>query len=130
MYEIEQKSPHCLQCGKSIYGRKDKKFCDTGCKNAYHNTELERRRKYMKKMEEDIRLNYLLLDEALKSGETSLSLEKLSNFGFRRDITTSFRKRYRFTELGCFDIRYNQSDSKIFNIHRIGLDDNIAESRD
>lgn len=26
----------CLQCGKKLVGRSDKKFCDTPCRNAYY----------------------------------------------------------------------------------------------
>jgi len=121
MYDFENIA-HCLQCGKEIYGRKDKKFCDSGCKNAFHNMEGERRRKYMKQMDEAVHLNYMILDESLRNGDTSLSLERLTNFGFRPEVANSFKKRYRCMEFGCYDIRYNQSDSKIYNIHRIGLD--------
>lgn len=120
----------CLQCGKTIFGRKDKKFCSLGCKNAYHNHETEQRRKFMKKTDDAMHTNYMILDEALKNGGTSLSLEELAGYGFVQEIATSFKKRYRCLELGCYDIRYNQSDSRIFNIHRIGLIDAAKAKKD
>jgi len=120
MYETET-MVHCLQCGKTITGRKDKKFCGLGCKNAYHNMEVEKRRKYMKRVDDEMHVNYLILDESLRNGCTSLRLEELCGFGFKPGLATSYRKRRKGLELGCYDIKYNQSDSKIFNIHRIGL---------
>lgn len=28
---------NCLYCGKQVKGRKDKKFCNDGCRNSFHN---------------------------------------------------------------------------------------------
>jgi len=75
----------------------------------------------MKKVDDKMHVNYLILDESLRSGCTSLKLEELCGFGFRPELATSCRKRHKGLEFGCYDILYSQSDSKIFNIHRIGL---------
>lgn len=77
----------------------------------------------MKETDDAMHLNYLILDESLRNGCTSVGLEELSGLGFAPDMATSFKKRYRCLELGCYDIKYNQSDSKIFNIRRVGLED-------
>lgn len=34
---MKQAAKHCLNCGKTIKGRADKKFCDDSCRNTYNN---------------------------------------------------------------------------------------------
>lgn len=34
---MKQATKHCLNCGKAIKGRADKKFCDDSCRNTYNN---------------------------------------------------------------------------------------------
>lgn len=126
MYKIGSETT-CLQCGKVIYGRKDKKFCNLVCKNGYHNSEAERTRKFRKRTDESLSVNYEILEGALKSGRTELDLEETVALGYRPELATFFKKRYRYPELGCYDLRYSQSDSRIYNIHRIGLDNDGYE---
>lgn len=112
----------CLHCGAVMYGRADKKFCDSKCKNAHHNEENERSRKYRKKVMEALEVNYSILEELLKCRQLSANAEKLALLGFNSNYSTYHRRRYARDEYGCYDIRYNKSDSRIFNIHKVGSD--------
>lgn len=112
----------CLHCGTEMYGRSDKKFCDTRCKNAYHNGETERSRRYRKSVMAAIEVNYAILDDLLKKRQLTVAVEKITPRGFSPNYSTYHRKKYPRDEYGCFDIRYNRSDSRIYNIHRIGPD--------
>lgn len=113
---------HCLHCGTVMYGRSDKKFCDTKCKNAYHNSETERSRRYRKSVMAAIEINYAILDDLLRNRQITVAVEKIAPRGFSPNYSTYHRKRYPRDEYGCFDIRYNRSDSRIYNIHRVGPD--------
>ena len=109
----------CLECGTPVYGRKDKHFCCTSCKNRYHNRE--------QRQQKDVRLttmtalsrNYEILEALLKEKVTSMSLSDLAQMGFRPEYVTGHRKGlYRHEEYACFDIRYYRSSTKIFNVRR------------
>lgn len=119
---LKEKKPRCLHCGTVMYGRSDKKFCDTKCKNAYHNEETERSRRYRKGVMAAIEVNYAILDDLLKNRQLTVAVEKIAPRGFSPNYSTYHRKRYPRDEYGCFDIRYNRSDSRIYNIHRVGPD--------
>jgi hypothetical protein len=114
----------CLECGGAVYGRKDKHFCSTSCKNRYHN-RLQRQQK-------DIRLttvtalsrNYEILEALLKEKITTMSLADLTRIGFKPEYVTGHRKGlYRHEEYACFDIRYYRSSTKVFNVRRIASDE-------
>ena len=122
MYKETPVKGSCLQCGSVIYGRSDKKFCDSRCKNAYHNHEAEAQRKYRKHVLAALESNYGLLEDLLKVGQTSIPAEKAAALGFKAKYVTWHRRRCRADEFGCYDIKYNKSDSRIFNIHRAGPD--------
>lgn len=115
-----KKSPcNCLECGTAVYGRADKKFCSTSCKNR-HNNKKRDVNKTRKPILSTIENNYQLLDFIVRSGCTYINLEDLKQMGFDPSYVTaqlSGDKGHR--EFRCFDIRYYQSATKIFKIRRI-----------
>lgn len=112
----------CLQCGATIHGRPDKKFCDSVCRNAYHNRVAASQRRYRDFVLEAIEVNYAILKEALIHGRQSIPQDEAVAAGFNPDIITGFHKEYRKEYYFVFDIIYNRSDSGIVNIHRAGPD--------
>src|SRR5690348_9849240 len=73
----------CLSCGKLIRGgRSDKKFCNTACKDEYHNSRkgemnkeiqkidlaLKRNRNTLKRFYDSKKGNFISRDQLLKSG--------------------------------------------------------------
>lgn len=123
MYKLNKSvQAHCLQCGAPIHGRPDKKFCDAGCRNAYHNREAESQRRYRTYVLETIEINYSILKETLSAGQHSISYDDAVSRGFNPEIITSIRKKYRKDDYCVYDIIYNRSDSRIDNIRRVGPD--------
>lgn len=121
MYKIlDPTKNYCLQCGAPIYGRPDKRFCGSGCKNAYHNQENETVRRFHNFILDSLEINYSILKEALRCGISSLPLADICQRGFKPELATYFNRRYNRIDFGIFDIIYNRSDSRITNIHRIG----------
>lgn len=118
-YKIEREEERCLACGKELYGRPDKKFCDRKCKNDYHNSLIRDTRLLRNRIVTALSVNYRILEELLEEGRTSVSLEDLAAIGFNQNYITAHRRgRHQHEEYSCFDIRYYQSSSKIFNIRR------------
>ena len=120
-YEIINPAEHgaCLECGHPLVGRTDKKFCCGDCKNRYHNRERNAIRRFRNKTMADLETNYRILEWAVDTGSTSIPLEILDRMGFNPGCVTFHGQGEKgHTEYGCFDIRYYQSGSKIFNIRR------------
>ena len=73
----------CLECGKGIYGRSDKRFCDDACRNAYNNKLNSDQTNMVRNVNNILRKNRRILLEAL-SGEDMVKIqrEKLKRLGF------------------------------------------------
>ena len=118
-YRTEREQDRCLSCGKELYGRTDKKFCDRSCKNRYHNGMASDSRLLRNRIITALVSNYRILESLIETGKTSIPLEDLVSMGFNPVYITAHRRgRHQHEEYSCFDIRYNQSVSKIFNIRR------------
>ena len=117
----EKKMPVCLECGDRIrYGRADKKFCCDECKTRHYNNLAKGSRSYRRKIMGRLSRNYQILEQILKSGETSAELTDLMSFGFAPDSVTGFHKnRFKSDEYWCFDIKYRMTDSRVYSISKL-----------
>ena len=117
----EKKMPVCLECGDKIgYGRSDKKFCCEDCKNRYYNGLSKGSRKFKRKVMVRLTKNYQILEQIIKSGESSVELTDLVSFGFTPDTVTGFHKnRFKSDEYWCFDIKYRMTDSRVYSISKL-----------
>lgn len=108
MSELEDISPFCLTCGKPLRGRIDKKFCDAGCRNAFHNERLRVERRETASIEKILRRNRRVLSRCLDGrGTIILSRDELLIRGLRFDYHTHHwdnheGERYYY----CFDHGY------------------------
>lgn len=107
----------CLECGRAIYGRPDKKFCDDSCRNRYHSRKRSLATSIRNKVIGTLIKNHSILEQMIRSGITSASLQELEAMGFRSTcITGHMRGRHRHEEYSCFDIIYYQSNSRVYNV--------------
>lgn len=110
---------HCLECGEVIaYGRSDKKFCSSRCKNRYNNERFRDFRIVCGRVETMLRSNHSVLEKLLDLKLDGMSLSELSVMGFNRDVFTTCRKVGVHQEYGCYDLRYYMTANRIFNLHR------------
>lgn len=122
-YKIkEEEKGTCLECGKEFYGRSDKKFCSTACKNHYHNRTSDDKRLMKQRIFTDLSANYAILEKLLNMGLKVINLCDAEAIGFRSSIITGYSKTKGHNEFRCFDIRYCQSPTRIFNIRRVELE--------
>jgi hypothetical protein len=95
----------CLTCGKVLRGRVDKKFCDAGCRNAYHNRRQRAERAEICGVDLVLKHNRRILKGCIGRDRTRrVSKEDLLARGFRFEFfthhfTNSRGKRYAF----CYD---------------------------
>lgn len=79
----------CLECGKKIKGRADKKFCGDYCRNAYNNRLNKDSRNLMRNVHNCLRKNYRILEKLNITGKTTVSKSKLLKSGFNFTYFTS-----------------------------------------
>lgn len=116
----EEEHKSCLECGHELYGRPDKVFCSNSCKNRYNNRKIAAGIRCRNRVIGILKANYAILEKLLDEGRTSVPMGELSALGYNPTYVTGSIKTPRFhEERRCFDILYYQTDSRIFNLHRI-----------
>jgi len=83
----------CLSCGKELFGRSDKKYCDPYCKSAYHyKKSQEETPKFYKKVHKQLILNRKILKSYNKAGKATVRAEVLTGEGFNPNFFTHYWK--------------------------------------
>lgn len=112
-----EKVQHCLECGKPLYGRPDKKFCSSNCKNGWHYQESAGYIRLKNWTISALSRNHHLLLDLIRRGEDRCTLSELQMRGFTPQLVTSHlendgeHRRY-----ACYDILYTQSPTEIYDI--------------
>lgn len=75
---------HCLECGKPLKGRLDKKFCDDYCRNAYNNRQNSDQNNFVRNVNNTLRKNRRLLENVIREGEEmgKCPRQRLADAGF------------------------------------------------
>ncbi len=81
----------CLECGEKIVGRADKKFCSDLCRNAYNNKLNSDSNNLVRNINNALRKNRRILEEACKDDKAKISKSTLSREGFDFNYFTSLR---------------------------------------
>jgi predicted nucleic acid-binding Zn ribbon protein len=80
---------NCLECDEKIIGREDKKFCSDACRNAYNNKMNKDTNNLMRNINNRLRKNYRILQEANPDGKVKTTKSKLLSKGFSFDWFTN-----------------------------------------
>ena len=115
----ESPLPGCLECGGAVYGRSDRKFCSTGCKDRYHNRKAHVYNKMRLRIMNALDRNYTILTRLLSQGIRTIDRVDIEHIGFRIDCVTSYRKSNRHDECRCFDIKYILTPTRVRGIERM-----------
>jgi hypothetical protein len=110
----------CLQCGKALKsGRIDKKFCNEGCRNSYHNAQKLAENTEIKKINQALKDNRKILKKILggKASET-VSHEDLLKRGFEFEYHTHYvnshfqNNKYTF----CYNYGYRHLENNKYKV--------------
>jgi hypothetical protein len=110
----------CLDCGKVVSGRRDKKFCDDLCRNAYNNKRVAAAASEMRTINLILKKNRGILETLIpQEGKIKVKekilMEKGFNFNFiTQTHTTQAGAVYRY----CYEFAYLGLDEKYFLIVR------------
>ena len=94
----------CLFCHKEMKGRRDKKFCDTQCRSAYHNSYKNEKEEFIRTINKILRKNRMILKFASPRGKTTVRRTFLSEKGFDfRYFTNTYKTKTGNTYHFCYD---------------------------
>lgn len=107
----------CKICGKKLYGRADKIFCDVGCKNEYHKNVRYITKQVAIEINSYLKRNYAILWEILGKNKVQIKVHRnvLENKNFHFLYHTHFHINSRNKMyLYIYDICYMEfSDDEI-----------------
>jgi hypothetical protein len=81
----------CLECGRPLAGRIDKKFCSDMCRNAYNNRLNSDSYNLIRNMNNQLRKNRRILEELCPEEKAKCSKSVLAGKGFDFNLITSVR---------------------------------------
>ncbi|WP_299443179.1 hypothetical protein [uncultured Aquimarina sp.] len=119
----------CLYCKSIITGRKDKRFCNSYCKSAYHNIQnREKEDTFFKKVDKQLKKNRKILKGFNKAGLVTVRKEKLVKEGFDPKYFTHYWKNnkgqvYLFCyEYGFLELKENTKKKYLLVIWQSYMD--------
>ncbi|SRR5699024_9206645 len=112
---MEKEERNCLECGKRLLGRLDKKFCDDSCRNSYNNAKNRIKNALIKRTNTQLRKNYRILSKYNTKDKTTVAKDTLSLEGFNFDLFTSI---YTNKKNNTYYFVYDQGYLSIHNGER------------
>lgn len=110
----------CLECGSSIKGRIDKKFCSDGCRSSYHNKLNFSSLRSIRYIDNHLKKNRRILMDCLNEQNTvqmQIELRKVLKKGFVFEFHTHVERMPNGTEYQfCYEFGFAQ-----LNEHEIHL---------
>ncbi len=79
---VNLSSKICLECGKSLSGRSDKRFCDAYCRNTYNNRRKSDDELHIQSINRQIRRNRRILKTLCPDGKATIRRDVLEKMGF------------------------------------------------
>jgi hypothetical protein len=105
----------CLECGKTLLGRSDKKFCSDYCRNNYYNKQNRDSINYVRNVNNILRKNRRILAALNPNGKSKVHREKLLGKGFNFNYFTNvYRTKTGTTYYFCYDQGYLPLDGEMF----------------
>jgi len=85
------KPRNCLYCSKEVKGRKDKKFCNDGCRNSFHNDLNSPTNEIVNPVFNILKKNRSVILDFLMKNNLLVTREELLQAGFIFKYQTEFR---------------------------------------
>ena len=82
----------CIECGATLTGRSDKKFCSDYCRATYHNRIYRNAVREQTPVTRILRHNYAILRRLLGTGRRRAGRRHLEQLQFKPDYCTASRR--------------------------------------
>lgn len=97
----------CLECGRELFGRCDKKYCNDGCRNSYNNRIRQEEMVESRMINRILNNNRKILKSMIIAGNRGYTLPELSEKGFNFRYSTSFEiKKSGKIVIYCYNYSY------------------------
>ncbi|WP_018617361.1 hypothetical protein [Segetibacter koreensis] len=99
----------CMECSKPLKGRADKKFCDDLCRNSYNNKLNSDSNAYVRNINNILRRNRRILEEALAGPEemAKITKQKMLEKGFQfKYFTHTYTNKKGNIYYFCYEFGY------------------------
>ena len=106
---MEIKANTCMECGKKVKGRADKKFCDDFCRNSYNNKLNSDSNGLVRNINNILRKNRRILEEILPESEekAKTTKERMLEKGFQfKYITHTYKNKQGNIYYFCYEYGY------------------------
>ena len=110
----------CAYCGAPLCGRSDKKYCNSYCKNHYHN-KMVTTHQYGKKLLKSLDCNYSILSSLVKLGISSIPIQEIQELCFKPCSCTEVIFKASTIRYRCYDIEYGVSSGRMYGIKLTSL---------
>ncbi len=98
---------HCIDCGESINGRADKKYCSDQCRNSHNNRLNSDNNNFMRNVNNILRKNRRILADLTPTGKVTISREKVLDLGFNfGHFTHIYTTQKSTTYFFCYEYGY------------------------
>lgn len=105
----------CEECGRSINGRSDKKFCSDQCRTTFNNRRNSIETNHIRRVNTILRKNRRILEELSPQGKTKVNRGELTLQGFDFRYHTMLHKtRNGSTYYFCYERGYLEIDNNTF----------------
>lgn len=108
----------CLDCGKPLKGRRDKKYCDDNCRNNYNNKLQSSSEAPVRRINYILRRNRLILKDLLGAEKTvAHTREALADKGFDFTYhTDQYTTKTNQVYVYCYDYGFKKSENNRYII--------------
>lgn len=116
---MESAKKICLNCGKPLQGRVDKKFCDDYCRNNYNNQQNADSTNLIRNINHALKRNRHILHSLIPEGENLAKIpkEKLIRDGFNfKYFTHTYQNKKGNLYHYCYDFGYLELEGDWFLI--------------
>ncbi|MFY0687648.1 MAG: hypothetical protein JXQ90_10815 [Cyclobacteriaceae bacterium] len=96
----------CLECGKKLTGRWDKKYCDDTCRARHHNTHKRASEKTITAVNRRLRRNRSILKTLSPSCKATVRREVLESLGFSFKYFSSIYQTNSAQYFFCYEYGY------------------------
>lgn len=79
----------CAECGQTLQGRSDKRFCDDQCRSQFNNRQGSECKNLYRRVEYALRRNHLILQALNPASTAVVRLQQLLHQGFDFEYLTS-----------------------------------------
>ena len=113
-------SKTCLECGESLQGRVDKKFCSDQCRSSFHNRTDSQNREYIRRVNYILRKNRRILTQLRDQGVRQIRVEALRVKGYDFNYFTSLYSSAHGVNFFCYEHGFIQdlSENRIILVTR------------